>query len=53
MSKKTAPGKRTGAKRARKVVCFFMSAQRFETRYTTLGIMYEARIGALVTKAVS
>ena len=59
-----------------KVVCFFQSAQKFKTRYATLGFMHEAnldegamwptafaltkltaaeeaRIGALVKKAVS
>ena len=59
-----------------KIVCFFQSAQKFNTRYATFGFMHEAnldegalwptafalkeltaaeeaRIGALVTKAVS
>src|SRR5437588_12243499 len=40
-----------------KVVCFFQAAQKFMTRYATLGFSDraadEARIGALVKKAVS
>jgi uncharacterized protein YdhG (YjbR/CyaY superfamily) len=62
--------------KAGKVVCFFQSAQKFKTRYATLGFQHEAnlddgaiwptafalreltpdveaKIGALVTKAVS
>ena len=27
-----------------KVVCFFQSAQRFKTRYATLGFMHEAKL---------
>ncbi|HET7104661.1 MAG TPA: hypothetical protein VFI20_11295, partial [Terracidiphilus sp.] len=27
-----------------KVVCFFQSAERFKTRYATLGFMHEAKL---------
>ena len=35
------------------VVCFFQPAQKFKTRYATLGFSDEARVVALVEKAVS
>src|SRR5215216_2794026 len=36
-----------------KVVCFFQSAQKFNTRYATFSFSDEAKISALVKKAVN
>jgi hypothetical protein len=35
------------------VVCFFQGAQKFKTRYATLGFSDKAKISALLKKAVS